>query len=339
MRLGTRAVAMAACAATALAVSAPARATEGNAVSHRTGSPLSVPADRLAASLTCSPGVTHARRAPVLLLASTALNTGENYAWNWQRTLTREGIPWCASDPAGSEWANHNMEDIQVRAEYVVYAIRTMNRLSGHRVSVMGHSQGGMVARWALRFWPDTRQRVDDVIGLAPTNHGTALGTALCADYCAPAGWQQRVGSRFYAALNSGQETFPGISYTVIRSDADPLVPPETADLTGPGRIANVRLQDRCPGDTSDHLTVGTIDPVAEAVALDALRHPGPARWQRVDPAVCERTLMTGIDPRTFPDDVARMGGVFNHYFDTAPKVTAEPPLAWYASSAAGSGS
>ncbi|MFF5218578.1 hypothetical protein [Micromonospora sp. NPDC000442] len=331
MRLVTRAVAMAACAAAVLSMSVAAHAARGHPTFHHQGPPLSVPADRLAASLTCGPGVVHARRAPVLLLASTALNSGENYGWNWQRTLTRRGIPWCASDVVGSEWANHNMEDIQVRAEYVVHAIRTMNRLSGRKVSVIGHSQGGMVTRWALRFWPDTRQRVDDVIGLAPTNRGTALGTVLCMDHCAPAGWQQRVGSRFFAALNSGRETYPGISYTVIRSDADPLVPPETADLTGPGRIANVRLQDRCPANTADHLAVGTTDPVAEAVALDALRHPGPARWQRVHRAVCGRTLMSGIDPRAYPDDVARTGQVFNHYFDSAPRVTGEPALAWYA--------
>ncbi len=31
------------------------------------------------------------------------------------------------------------------------------------------HSQGGMIGRWATRFWPDTRQMVDDIVGLAPS--------------------------------------------------------------------------------------------------------------------------------------------------------------------------
>lgn len=39
-----------------------------------------------------------------------------------------------------------------------------------HEKAVLGHSQGGMVMRWSLRFWPDTRAMVADVIGMAGSN-------------------------------------------------------------------------------------------------------------------------------------------------------------------------
>ena len=41
--------------------------------------------------------------------------------------------------------------------------------------------------------------------------------------------------------------------------------------------ITNIATQAVCPGDAYEHLTIGTIDPVAYALAVDALTHPGPA--------------------------------------------------------------
>jgi hypothetical protein len=41
------------------------------------------------------------------------------------------------------------MADIQVAAEYVVNALRTMHAQTGGKVEYVGYSQGGMVGRWA----------------------------------------------------------------------------------------------------------------------------------------------------------------------------------------------
>src|SRR3954447_22112013 len=98
----------------------------------------------------------------------------------------------------------------------MVYAIRTMYARSGRRIAVMGHSQGGMVPRWAFRFWPDTRTMVDDQVGFAPSNHGTADAQGPCTFPCPAAFWQQSNDAEFIKAVNSYQETFPGISYTEI---------------------------------------------------------------------------------------------------------------------------
>ena len=86
----------------------------------------------------------------------------------------------------------HTLNDIQVAAEYLVHAIRRMHRLSGRRIAVMGHSQGGMSMRWALRFWPDTRPMVDDVIGFAGSNHGTTGGGGCPTAARRPAGSRAR---------------------------------------------------------------------------------------------------------------------------------------------------
>ncbi|MDQ6606375.1 MAG: GPI inositol-deacylase, partial [Actinomycetota bacterium] len=66
------------------------------------------------------------------------------------------GISWCAYTAPHS-----TLDNIETSGEYLVYAIRTMHALAGRRIAVMGHSQGGMSMRWALRFWPDTRPMVE----------------------------------------------------------------------------------------------------------------------------------------------------------------------------------
>src|SRR3954463_12795988 len=163
-----------------------------------TGPPLSVPAADLAKALDCPKSLSGVTRAPVLLIPGTNLEPKANYDWNYEPALTAAKIPWCAVT-----LPRYAMGDIQVSAEYVVYALRQMREQAGRRVSVIGFSQGGMIGRWALKWWPDTRADVEDLVGLAPSNHGTASADPTCATSCPPAYWQQRDVSKFIAALNS----------------------------------------------------------------------------------------------------------------------------------------
>jgi hypothetical protein len=228
------------------------------------------------------------------------------------------------------------MGEVQVAAEYVVNGIRSMYAQAGHRISIIGHSQGGMLPRWAFRFWPDTRSMVDDEIGLSPSNHGTLDADVVCLPGCAPSFWQQADRSEFIKALNSSQETFPGISYTVAYTRLDEIVVPNlneqgsSALHGGGGDITNVAVQEVCPLDVSEHLAIGTYDNTAYALAIDALEHPGPADPSRISTDVCLQPLMPGVNPATFATDelnsVAGVAGSVVSY----PHVPAEPPLACY---------
>jgi len=266
----------------------------------------------------------------VLLVQGTGATAKDNWSWTYEPALNKLSIPWCQID-----LPDHATGDIQINGEYVVYAIRTMYARAGRRIAIIGHSQGGMVPRWALRFWPDTRTMVDDVIGFAPSNHGTTQGAATCSDgSCSAADWQQWNISNFVKALNSSAETWPGISYTNVYTHTDEVVQPNLDDTgssslhTGGGRIANVAIQDICPADTNEHLLVGLVDPVAYALAVDALGHDGPADPKRVGPAVCAQQLQPGVNPATFPADSAAALADFADY--QATELPAEPPLACY---------
>jgi hypothetical protein len=298
----------------------------------RAGPPLDVPGAKLAGSLQCSPGFGHAARAPVLLVPGTGITAAQEFSWNYEPALSHLGIEWC-----GVTFPDSGNDDMQVNGEYVVNAIRTMYARAGHRIAIYGHSQGGMVPRWALRFWPDTRPMVDDVVGAAGPNHGTIIANAACNGTrpCQPSDWQSQMTSNFIAALNSGQETFPGISYTEIYSHYDEEVQPNqdnsgTSSLHGGGgQIANVAVQDICPNDTSEHLALGSYDPVTWALLLDALNHSGPAVPARVGLTPCTEQFMPGVDPATFPMDA--FDAAVDVETSPAQSLATEGPLACYA--------
>jgi pimeloyl-ACP methyl ester carboxylesterase len=282
----------------ALALSARAGA-QTYAPLDQPGPPLSVPMAQLQPSLVCERSIVNARTEPVLLNPATGVTPEENYSWNWEPALEKLRIPWCAYTAP-----YHTLGDIQTSGEYLVYAIRTEYALAHRKIAIIGHSQGGMSMRWALRFWPDTRSMVEDVIGFSGDNHGTTVGgNAECGGGCPPADWQQSSKSNFIRALNSYAETFRGISYTEIYTHTDEVVQPNrgpnasAALHTGAGQITNVPTQQVCPLDLYEHLTIGTVDPVAYALAVDALTHAGPADPARVRKSVCSELYMPGINP------------------------------------------
>ncbi len=296
----------------------------------RPGPPLTVPAKELEKALTCSKGVDDAKRAPVLLLQGTGATAKDNWSWTYEPALDKLGIPWCQADVP-----DHATQDVQRNGEFAVYAIRKMFQRAGRKIAVIGHSQGGMLPRWALRWWPDTRRMVDDVIGFAPSNHGTTQADCSSDSPCAPSGWQQSDDANFIKALNSGAETWRGISYTSIYTRTDEVVQPnqdaETGSSslrTGDGRRTNVAIQDICPTAVSEHLLVGLTDPVAYALAVDALDHDGPADPKRVPLTTCVQVLHPGIDPVTGPLDGLAALQDYSAY--EAKQVTKEPALACY---------
>ena len=304
----------------------------------RPGPPLSVPAGKLQTALNCTAGIAGDARNPILLVPGTDLDPGPNYSWNYERAFAALHWPYCTIT-----LPYQTTGDIQIAGEYLVYALRTVAHVSGRQVDVLGYSQGGMLPRWALRFWPDTRPLVHDLVALDPSNHGTLDANATCQEQCSAADWQQASGSRFIDALNSFAETFAGIDYTVIYSRTDEIVVPNfdstgSSSLhTGGGTIANIAVQQICPNDVSDHLAMGSYDPVGYALVIDALTHSGTADPSRIPTTVCAQPFQPGVDPTTFPADYAGYLQDIGQGQNAAPQVSAEPPLQCYVFASCGS--
>jgi hypothetical protein len=299
---------------------------------HRREPSLTVSQRQLSRALSCHGRLHRATRAPILLVPGTTLDPVVNYSWNYERAFSHRHWPWCAVT-----LPHESMGDTQIAAQYIVHAIRRMHRSSRRPVDLLGYSQGGMLPRWALKYWPRLRADVNDYVAIDPSNHGSLDAAADCLAVCAPAIWQQRPNSAFLSALNRGPETWHGIDYTVIYSRADEVVVPNfsargsSALHTGHGRIRNIAVQRLCPLDLSDHLAMGTYDPVAYALAVDAFTHRGPAKPARVPAATCSQVLMSGVVPSAFPSEYASYAAHAVAVLATARQTSAEPPLAEYA--------
>ncbi|MEU7907060.1 lipase [Actinoplanes sp. NPDC049118] len=304
----------------------------------RSGPPLSEPAARLASSLHCTgdPAASaRAGRTPVLLIHGTTSNSRANFSWNWDRAFDGELRAHCDVDLPDS-----GNSDIQVAAEYVVNGIRTLYAATGSRIDLLGHSQGGMIGRWALKYWPDTRGMVDDYVSLAASNHGTTVFAAQCAatPTCTAANWQQRTGSNFLTALNQGPQTWPGISYTQIYTRHDEVVVPNldsngSSSLPPAGNVSNIAVQELCRFETVEHFGMA-YDNAAWLLGMDALTHPGPANLYRTSTATCGRPLMPAVNPLTFLSNASAALAQTAASTAAAAILPAEPPLRCYATAA-----
>lgn len=190
-------------------------------------------------------------------------------------------------------------------AELHRYVDRVRSATGASKVDLVGHSQGGMLPNYYVKFLGGASE-VRRIVGLAPSNRGTTLlglstlGDALQAAF--PAGGaaieravgsqaqgplDQRAGSPFMRELNSRPDTVPGIDYTTISTRFDQVVTPYRSQFLngGGGTTTNITIQSKCALDASDHVSIA-FDHVAAREVLNAL-----------DPSSARRTVCTPVLP------------------------------------------
>lgn len=302
--------------------------------------PYSVPVETLDAALDCTDLTANPDKEPVLLVHGTFTAGHEQYDWNYAPLLTARGFDHCIVT-----YPNRGLDDMQVSAEYVARAMEVMHEQSGRKVDVMGHSQGALLPRWAVKWFPQASAAADDLVLVAGPNHGTAVAQLSPGGPISPAVFYQfSPDSNFTEALNRGDETPGDIDYTSLYStlldelvQPDGNIPGQTATaILGAGktdpRVANVTPQQLCPGRLVDHLTIGTIDLVSIDIVLDAFTHDGPADLSRLDPlTTCAQGVLA--QPDQLPGFLALLEGNTGALpeFNSAD---GEPPLMPYARAA-----
>jgi triacylglycerol esterase/lipase EstA (alpha/beta hydrolase family) len=253
------------------------------AFAHAAANPDTPPAG--ANDWSCQPSAAHPN--PVVLVHGTI----ENMTYNWYTLsplLANEGYCVFAlnygQDPdtptlalPGAEHPGGVRPVAESAEELAAFVDRVLGATGAEEVDMVGHSQGGMMPRYYLKFLGGADE-VGTLVGLAPTNHGTdTLGlnnlpgvTELTAMGLGPSVYDQQHDSEFIRNLNEGGDTLPGVSYTVIVTAYDEVVtPPRSSFLDGPD-VTNIMLQDHCPLDLSEHLAI-SFDANAMRYVLNAL--------------------------------------------------------------------
>ncbi len=178
--------------------------------------PTTVRTALLSAAFHCHGTLRDATKEPILLVTGTGNNGEQTYAFG-KGAFEALGHPVCDVDSPDDETA-----DIQISVQYLVYAIRREFKQSGREIAVFAISQGGLLARFALTYWPDLRSKVTDVVAAAGTVHGTTLIRCSATRPCAPAVWQQRAASHLLRALDAQPLEAPGpTAWTNVRSSTD----------------------------------------------------------------------------------------------------------------------
>ncbi|MFJ8947502.1 esterase/lipase family protein [Streptomyces sp. NPDC102395] len=229
----------------------------------------------------CRPSAAHPR--PVVLVHGTFANSVDNWL-SLAPYLTHRGYCVFSLDYGQLPGVPffHALGPIDESAgQLSAYVDRVLAATGAAEADIVGHSQGGMMPRYYLKFLGGAA-KVNALVGIAPNNHGTTLaGLAHLLPYfpgaedlltaATPALAQQIAGSEFMAKLNAGGDTVPGVRYTVIATRYDEVVTPYRTQFLSGANVSNVLIQDRCALDLSEHALLGLTDRIAFHEVANAL--------------------------------------------------------------------
>jgi triacylglycerol esterase/lipase EstA (alpha/beta hydrolase family) len=179
------------------------------------------------------------------------------YAFNYGQTIPFTGF--------------YAMGDIRTSAaELSTEVNHVLAETGAGKVDLVGWSQGGMMPRYYISDLGGA-PKVNMLVALAPSNYGTTVdglttlvtdlgllgvATGLLSIACEACD-QQLQGSSFLTSLNQ-VPTVPGVKYVVIETaDEDVVTPYTNAFLPAAPNVQNITLQNQCPRDASDHLSIG----------------------------------------------------------------------------------
>jgi triacylglycerol esterase/lipase EstA (alpha/beta hydrolase family) len=225
---------------------------------------------------------------PIILINGTIATQGENwgvgapvlanagykvYSFNYGNITQNPNFPIQATDDI-------RQSGLQLAAE----VDRVLLETGAPKVILIGHSQGGGILPAYYINNLDGADKVSQLIGIAPSNHGTDLDGLIglqnlpilgplaiaIANSFGQALEQQSLGSEFQQEVYGNGDTRPGVLYTTIASTHDEIVTPYTQQALKGAGVTNIVLQDLYPGLPAGHLGV-VLSPQVWSLVLDAL--------------------------------------------------------------------
>ena len=304
--------------------------------------PYSLPESTLRSAIYIPPTFSASSSAqPILMVPGTGAYGGSTYASNFAILFSETSTP--SVSPVYLNIPGALLNDAQINAEYVAYAINYLSSLANHaNISVMAWSQGNIDTQWALKYWPSTRSVVSDFICISPDFHGTVNAYLLCPGFptlpCDPSIIQQEYTSAFITTLRADGGDAAYVPTTTVYSAFDEVVQPQSGGASASAFLvgaSNNQVQQLCPdlpaGGVYTHEGV-LYNPLAYALAVDALTHDGPGESSRIDlDSLCSQVVTEGL---SLEDVVATEGLIPIAALNIVlyePKTLTEPAIMGYA--------
>ncbi|KAL4949760.1 hypothetical protein BDW69DRAFT_197807 [Aspergillus filifer] len=243
--------------------------------------PFSVEEDDLRAAIYIPESFQYGKngKKPVILVPGTAVPAGLTYYSSFGRLV--EVVP-------------------EADVVWVIIPSTSSGDVARVNVAIIAWSQGNFNTQWSFKYWPSTRNVVDNYIAISPDYHGTVLADAICplltGIFCTPAFFQQRYETDYIDALRADGEGSAYVPTTTVYSAFDEII--VCANQPAGGLYA----------------TKGCYSPLTWALAVDALH-----------------VLASQLGP----DDLLGSEGLIlvaaAESLAFAPKPLKEPPVAGYA--------
>lgn len=273
--------------------------------------------------------------------------TGATGSVNFQSNIGKLLAGRSDADPVYLNVPQNLLNDIQLNAEYVAYALQYLYATTDKKPAIVTWSQGSLDAQWAFKYWPSIPQIVTDHIAISPDYHGTILAYILCPGFttanaiaCVPSVIQQQYNSNLVTRLRSNGGDSAYVPTTTVYSTFDEIVQPQQGtaasgflnDARGVG-VSNTFLQGACLGQPAGglYLHEGVLyNPVAYALVVDALTNTGPGSFSRVS-GQCGSVVAPGISVADVIQTESLIPLAVLNIFSYLPRVLTEPPLKAYA--------
>lgn len=306
--LKVKAMMFAAAVAVLVAVAAPATASAkysvpyggtalGDAIWNETWEPETVQG----ANNGCKP--TSAHPYPVVLVHATLADEGSNwvtlapllanegycvYAFNYGATLASlEVWPFIGPRIDGIGHIEKSAEELSS------FVNNVLSKTKASKVDLVGHSQGGMMPNYYIKDLGGA-SKVNELIGLSPSNHGTTLSGltkfievfpfaseiigGLLEFLGAPALPEQEETSAFIKKLfGSGEPVVSGVRYVVIQTTHDEVVTPYAHAFLSGSSVTNITIQSQCPSDPVAHIGMFDDSPALQNVLNQLSSSPNPS--------------------------------------------------------------
>ena len=228
---------------------------------------LSLGTATTAASATSTAPSAAVTKDPVIIV--NGLTSPDIAQWPFALRLTADGY-----DATIFSLPGGGLQDIAKTAQALSPVVdQVLARTGASKVDLVGHSEGGVVARYYIKRLGGAA-KVDSFVSLAGPQYGTYAGNLadfFGIDAFCQACEQMAIGSTFLTDLNAGPDVPAGVATTTFRTIYDLAVRPVDNAKLQDG-ATNVLVQDQCWFNTVGHSDLSVNGAVYTGIR-QALRH------------------------------------------------------------------